>query len=86
MSSRPGAPPRGPQLSLADQAFANQEEKSLNKMWEKLNADRIEPKFRAPPPAPPTTHAETWANLDLVSDDADENALEFRGKPYIQLW
>ena len=78
LSTRPGK-----QLSVAEENFAKEEEESLNAMWEKLNAGKPEPRFRDPVPVPPTTHVETWAPVNLVSSNVDENALEFRSRFYI---
>jgi len=52
-------------------------------IWEKIAEAYPEPKFRSPPPLPPTTHMETWANRKYVSRDVIENALSFCTRFYI---
>ena len=59
-----------------------QEEASFQAIWEKLNTGP-EPRYRSPTPMPQTTHVETWAPADAVSDEKLENALEFRTRFYI---
>ena len=49
---------------------------------ERFNAG-AEPEFRGPTPPAPTNISETWAPAALVSETADENALCFRSRFYI---
>jgi hypothetical protein len=51
-------------------------------IWEKLNQGP-EPRFRLPPPVPPTTHRESWAPAAHVSADPTNNALNFETRFYI---
>ena len=82
-SSPSGGRPRRPPLSEAARRELEAEAGIRSAMWEKLNSAGPEPRFRPPPPMPPTSHSETWAPASLVSDNPSENALTFVTRFYI---
>ena len=78
----------GPQSSKQpitprEAALQKEEEEWRQDFWKVMDRGSPEPKLRSPTPPPPQTHLETWANRAYVSENIEENALQFTSRFYI---
>ena len=74
---------KGPPISPREAALQKQEEEWRQNFWEIMHRGSPQPKLRGPTPPPPQTHLDTWANRAYVSENVEENALQFTSRFYI---